>query len=440
MTDGVTMRQIGAGAAISLLAAVLIGVLLLGGCGARTGSDSAGADSTAAGTAEVDSGEAAAGSKEKAISVEAAMVWKGNLVTPIHADGAIRTPQSVEIRTKVGGDLVSVNVRDGDRVQKGQVIALLDQREFMLAVEESRHRYLAALAQAVADADSSGASDDVVEEFRRQRQELEDLQRRGTKTKEHVRQRTVELEMQALKAGAYRGDLFAQRTGLADARITEERARLSLEHSRITAPFAGTVHGVAVVAGATVSAGSVICRLVNNEQVEAAVNVLETDLGDLEEGRPALVVIPATGDTVAAFVSVISPILDEASRTCQVIMRFANPRMRLRSGMFARAQIAGFIYPDRLLVSTEAVLTRSERPLVFKVNGDRAQWLYVETGQRNDQWVEITSVSSGGSLAPGDRVVISDHLTLAHEARIQVRTTRDIQDRWITHSAHGTTP
>jgi hypothetical protein len=87
-------------------------------------------------------------------------------------------------------------------------------------------------------------------------------------------------------------------------------------------------------------------------------------------------------------------------------------------------------------VPREAVLMRDGRPLVFKVEGDRAQWLYVELGVNNDHLVEVIGVLQGGTLDPDDRVVVSDHLTLAHEAKIKVRKTVSTSDPWIS-SAQG---
>jgi Cu(I)/Ag(I) efflux system membrane fusion protein len=138
---------------------------------------------------------------------------------------------------------------------------------------------------------------------------------------------------------------------------------------------------------------------------------------------------------LAAQVDVISPQLDASTRTCEVVIRFDNARGRLRPGMYVRAEIAGFIYPQTLMVPGVAVLSRDDRPLVFKLDGNRAQWLYVDTGRQNDDWIEIEQVHSGGSLTPGDRVIVSDHLTLAHEAKIKVRRTRSPLDRWSFASA-----
>ncbi|MFO7610157.1 MAG: efflux RND transporter periplasmic adaptor subunit [Candidatus Krumholzibacteriia bacterium] len=420
-----------AGRLLVLMLALGLPAALAGGC--TGGQDGAGADSTAAASDSAATAAAPAEeaeTQEKAITVDVGTVRRGDLVMPIHADGAIRTPRSVEIRTKVGGELSEVLVRDGDRVTRGQLLGRIDPREHRIALEEARYRHLQALSQMAAEADTFTVNRTALQDFAAGQADLDRALARGTITGDEHRARLLELELGALDQGAFRDAVFQQRTGLADARLAEERAKLNLEYTEIRAPFAGTIQGLVMVAGQNVTAGQTVCALYNNDNLEAAVNVLEADLGDLAEGRPVLLAVPATGDTLRAQVDVISPTLDQASRTCEVLVRFANPDGRYRPGMFVRAQIAGFVFPGRLMVPKDAVLTRDDRPLVFKREDDRAKWLYVDTGLENDEWVEIAAVHSGGSLAPGDQVVVSDHLTLAHEARIKVRRTVPGSDRW----------
>jgi len=99
--------------------------------------------------------------------------------------------------------------------------------------------------------------------------------------------------------------------------------------------------------------------------------------------------------------------------------------------MFVRALIAGETFRDRLLVPREAILTRDDRPLLFKVEDNRAKWLYVQLGESNDDLIEITKVLQGGPLAPGDKVIVSDHLTLTHEAKVKVKKTLPNKDPWV---------
>lgn len=416
------------------LGCACLALLLVAGCFGQGGGDGAAADSTATTAAAADStgqdGDEEDGKKEKAIKVNVGAIRRGDLVLPVYADGSIRTPQSVMVRTKVGGELLGVQVRDGDRVKKGQLLARIDPREYEIALEESRYRHLQALSQMAAEADTFTVNHAAVADFTTARDELDRLVKRGAITREEHQNRILELEMSSLQKGAFREAVFQQRTGLAEARMAEERARLNLEYTEIRAPFAGIVQGLTMVAGEIVSVGTGVCTIVNNDQLEAVVNVLEADLGNLRQGRPVLLAMPATGDTLQARVDVISPILDEATRTIEIIVRFENPAGRYRPGMFVRAQIAGWVYHDKLLAPKSALLIRDNRPLVFKKDGDRAKWLYVDTGLENDEWVEILAVHSGGSLDAGDKVIVSDHLTLAHEALISVRKTVPGTDRW----------
>jgi RND family efflux transporter MFP subunit len=411
----------------------ILPLLLAVGCGG--GDSEAGDSSDSTAVAEADTSESSEPErKEKTITVDAAEVRQGELVIPIYADGAIRTPQSVDVRTKVAGEVVEVYVKDGDRVRRGQLLAKIDQRPYVLDLEESRYRHLQALTQIAVEGDTLNIQKETLDQFEEKRSEFEDLHRRGRMTRTEYQARLLQLELEALQGGAFRSEVLSQRTGLADAIVSEERAKLNLENTEIRAPFNGVVQGVDVVRGEIASVGITVCELYNNERLEAVVNVLEADLGNLVEGRPVLLAVPATGDTLRAEVDVISPYLDESSRTCEVLVRFENTEGRFRPGMFVRAEIAGWIYPDLLQVPKAAVLTRDDRPLVFKVVDDRAQWLYVDTGLENPNWVEILQVHSGGSLAPGEKVVVTNHLTLAHEAKIKVRRTQPPKDRWALAS------
>jgi len=423
---------------IPLLTALALTLALsLAGCGGSGDGDGGAADSTAADTSAADTTETVA-KTEKAIRVNAGLVRNGELVQPVYADGVLRTTQHVEVSSKLGGELVSVRVRNGDRVRAGQLLASIDAREYRIALEESRYRHIQALSEIAAEGEEQVADQDALSAFVEQRDALAALRSRREISEEEFQARLLDLELSSLKEGAFRQDTFAQRTGLADARIAEERARLNLEYTDIRAPFAGIVSGLSIVKGQNISVGQALCTVTDDTELEAVVNVLEADLGSLIEGRAALVGVPAVDDTIRAAVDVISPVLDETSRTCEVIIRFHNTDRKYRPGMFVRAEMAARIHADRLMVPREAVLTRDDRTLVFKVTDEpRAQWLYVDTGLENSEWIEILKVHSGGSLAEGEQVVVSDHLTLAHEAKLRIRKTVPANDRWA-FAAEGT--
>ncbi|MBD3162645.1 MAG: efflux RND transporter periplasmic adaptor subunit [Candidatus Eisenbacteria bacterium] len=428
----------GSGLGAVLLALFLASLVSVSGCGSggQAGDEDAADSATVASGEESPEGEAEeeAGEKkkerEKTTSVHAVRVARADLVVPIVAEGKIRARSSAEIRAEIGGRIDQVAVEEGSRVARGQLLVRLDGREYEVAIAEARSRYLEALSRLMIeeeDLTATGAGSEIEERL----VELWNRERDGEISREERLEREREIEVEALRKGTFRRDLVEARTGLAAARADEERGRLNLERTQIRAPFAGVVQGLDADPGERVAAGEVLCTIVDDRHIEAEVGVLESDLRGLEVGRPAFLAVPALEETLQVAIDVISPTIDPESRTCSVLLRFDNEGGRIRPGMFVRASIAGRTFEDRLLAPREAILTREGRPLLFRVEDDRAKWVYVALGPGNDTTVEIARVIQGGPLEAGASVVVSNHLTLTDDAKIKVRGTREIDDPWI---------
>lgn len=374
--------------------------------------------------------------KEKSTSVTASPVTRGDLVIPVIAEGSIRARHAAEIGFEISGKITKLWVREGQRVRKGQKLASLDDREYRLALEEANTRYLQSLGQLAVEEEGYD-SERAERSFAERSAELGELERSGEITRDERLDRELQLGMAAVRDGAYRRELIEARSGLSMARADAARLELDLERTVLLAPFSGVITELTLNPGERVQAGETLCRLVDDVNIEAAVGVLESDLGSVTVGRRALLTIPALGETRPLEVDVVSPDIDEDSRTCTVLLRLRSEDGRLKPGMFVRAEIAGEVFDDRLLVPNEAILTRDGRPVIFKVEDDRARWVYVQLGQRNDHVVEIKRVTQGGPLDPDTLVVVDNHLTLTHEAKIKVKKTRPVEDPWATPDEQG---
>lgn len=426
------------------LASLLLLLVFSAGCrvegeDGRNGTDPAEAEGEAeASTGQKDEGEAGENENEKegkkprretSTSVSAAPVVRGDLVIPVVAEGTIRARYETEIKFEISGKVTEVAVREGQRVRRGQRLVKLDDREYALALEEANSRYLQGLGQLAVEEEGYD-SERAERTLEQQRAELARMEAEGLITREERLDRELELGMDAVRDGAYRRELLEVRSGLAAARRDATRASLDIERTVLEAPFSGVITDLELTPGERVQAGQTLCRLVDDVNIEAEIGVLESDLGGVRKGRRALLSIPGLGETLEVKVDVVSPDVDADSRTCLVLMRFRSDDGRIKPGMFVRAAIAGTVLKDRLLVPREAVLTRDGRPVVFRVEGDRAKWVYVQLGERNDHLVEITRVDQGGPLDEGTKVVVDNHLTLTHDAKIRVRKTVSISDPW----------
>jgi RND family efflux transporter MFP subunit len=408
----------------------------------ETGADEAATENSAEGdSTQVGDGAAAAkdgaaqtddkpARRERSVSVTTTLARRTSLVVPVIAEGVVRARHTADIKFELGGRIANVHVQEGQRVRRGQALATLDDREYVVASEEARANTLDALGKLAVEDNYIGEPSDGAEELRVQLAELDALEDRGEITRDERRAREMDLGIAAVRDGAFRRELLEVRSGLAAARAAQQRAELNLERTVLRAPFAGVVSELTLNAGERAQIGENLCTVVDNVDIEADIGVLESDLKALKLGRPALVYIPALDLTVPAAVDVISPRIDPESRTCQVLVRLHSDDGKIKPGMFVRTSIAGEVYTDKLVVPREAILTRDGRPLLFRVEDGRAKWVYVELGLQNDHVVEIASVVQGGPVEEGTPVVIENHLTLTHDAKVKVRRTVPLVDPW----------
>jgi RND family efflux transporter MFP subunit len=431
-------RSAGAFWVLSLFVAVLAV-----GCGPgepgseEPATEEAGAEEAPEGTAAAESEAAAeegdnakAPRRERAASVTTALVMRRDLVLPVKAEGRVRARHASEIKFERAGRIDRVYVQEGQRVSRGQVLVRLDDRELRLSLEEATSRYLQGLGRLAVEEDAERQGNSAERTLDRQRADLERRERAGEINRQERLDLELELGMAAVREGAYRRELLEVRSGVAAARADAARLRIELERTEVRAPFAGVVSGLELSPGENVQVGQAVCRLVDDVNVEAAIGVLESDLALVAVGKPALLEVPALGRSIPLQIDVVDPEVAVDSRTCRVLLRLRGDEQGVKPGMFVRASIAGEVLADRLLVPREAIVTRDGRPVLFKVEDDRAKWVYVQLGRQNDQLVEIERIDQGGPLEPGTQVVVSNHLTMTHDAKIRVKETVEVPDPW----------
>jgi len=358
------------------------------------------------------------GGKETPILVEAEPVKQGELIQRISAQGRVHGYLQLDVVSELTAPLASIEVKDGQTVKKGDVIARLDEREFRMAVKEANSQLLSAKAEYLTydqglepNRSSGGAIEERLEQ-------LDQRRSKGEIDAESYRQERFMLELEQLRSGSKRNDVIAART-LDQAMVAVERAEWNLEKCTIRAPFDGVIFDLSVTAGQYLNPGTKIARLVNLNNLVVKGKVLESEIGQVIEGRSAKISFTAYPDMepVDGVVEAVSPFVNEEDKTVDTLIRFDNREGQIKPGMFAEVTLDAAILEDRLMVPKTAILPRDDRIVVFKISEDnRAKWEYVETGAENDQFVEITR----GDLAPGDLVLTNNHFTMGHDTLVKV--------------------
>jgi len=359
-------------------------------------------------TGQTGEGPAAAGAEapSSTAQVEAVVARRVDFPLRARASGHLRPWQRATLHAEASGQVEELTVEEGARVEEGTLLARLENREEQIALREARAKLLKARA-----------------EYRAKYGGEESL--------------TASADSALAPANPDRQATQAAASGLTAARQATQRARLELERTRITAPFAGRVADLkgggreggsgptGLSEGQYVASGQEICTLLQDRRMKVEAQVLESDFAQVRTGATARVHVPALGpraDSSAVFegeVRAVNPQVDPNAGTGRVTVSIPNPEGRLVSGLYANVWLETERLEERLVVPENAVLVRQGRDLVFVVEDGRAQWTYVEVGARSGERVEITK-----GAQPGDTVAVDGHFALAHDAPVEVTEVR----------------
>lgn len=349
------------------------------------------------------------------VPVETTRARRGELVMRITATGNAEATRLLEIESATEGIVRALPVTEGAVVDEGDLLVQLDDTELRLELERNREslvRALAAFAEKQAFLEEDAVDTGSLQELQRAWQQLA----QGMISQETFRDTVHPPRFDELFATISRDEVMAAQDRLLSARADYRQAQMRLERAAVRAPFGGQVGRVEIVEGARLGSSAPLMTLVDADPIRVRVEVLESESGLVERGRRARVRFAAYPDrTFEGRVETISPTVDPESKTLEVIVSLPNPDLRLKPGMFAQITLDAQVFEDRLLVPADAVLVRDDRPLVFLVEGDRAQWVYIEAGLRSDEWVEVLD-----GVEPGDLVITDGHYTLAHDSLVRI--------------------
>jgi HlyD family secretion protein len=372
--------------------AVLIVLVLAGGIYLRiTGSDTpeGGTNAAEGGEDAPDVSANASFATDVPIPVEGAVVVQDTLVVSVAAAAQAAAQRRATQKAQVQGRVTAVRVRENQRVGGAHVLLEIDPTEYQLGVDKAA----AALTRAEAQFREATLFDDQIADS------------------------TVRAE---------RSRVARAKSGLDEAEVVLREARLQLAHTRVTAPFAGRVANLEVVEGQWVSVGDELLSVVDLDPIKVEVQVLESEVGMLEEGRGAAVSFAAfPGQTFRGRIATINPMVETDTRTARVTVDIPNQDARILPGMYARVSLEAQKFPDRILVPRSAVLERDQRrTLVFVFEGENdtglSKWRYVTTGLSNDSLIEIVEHPETDMLQPGEVVLIDGHYTLIHDAHVRL--------------------
>jgi membrane fusion protein, multidrug efflux system len=335
--------------------------------------------------------------------------------TIIEAVGTVRARTIAVVASQVMGRVTSIPVSEGSRVEKGALLATIDDAAIKAQAAAAEGMVAEAVAArdeaegAVAQAEAGRTLAErtyarfvkLYEEKVITQQEFDEAEaKRTVAAKEYLRA----VEKRAQTAGR-----IAQARGQSDA------AKAMLSYTRVTAPFAGVVTGKKTDAGSMAVPGMPLLVLEDSRRYRLEAAVPEAHLSRLSVGSRAEVVLDTAPERpIPAAVSEIVPVVDPVSRTFLAKADVSGPG--LRTGMYGRLRFSAG--KEAVLAVPQAALSRAGGfDGVFVVTPDNvARLVVVKTGRPMGDRIEILS-----GLAPGSRVAVSPLDKLVDGAKVEIR-------------------
>ena len=329
---------------------------------------------------------------ETVSNVSVVSAQTANLPDLVEAVGTVRAAETSQLAAQMMGNIVELRVREGDHVQRGQVLAVIDDAQPRAGLDRAMAADLAAQQQtSVSESDLT-----LAEATFKRYQTLYDRKSVSPQEFDEIKARYHEAQA--------RREMV--RAGQAQAKAALQQARTALGYTHIVAPFDGLVTEKKADVGTLASPGMPIFTVEDLRRYRLEATVNETDLRYVRQGQQMSVSIDALGDReLKGKVIEIVPAADPASRSFLVKVELPSDPA-LRSGLFGRAK---FMRGERttLLIPRTAVIERGQLQGIYVLDQNRIAGLrYITLGKPSAQQVEVLAGLQSGEMLiadPGSR-------------------------------------
>ena len=359
--------------------------------------------------------------KKSFVKVRTIDLAKAPLIMYINTTGTAKAEKSVEIYPQISGYIEKLNVEENSYVRKGDILFTIDNQQYELNYQSAQDNLLKAKIDygmrknQIKDSDQTQNQAKLDEEIRK----LDEKRKSGSITSEQYENLKLDLEIEYLFNKGGSEEVLKSSTGLTQAMINYKKAKLDLEYTVVKANIDGYVADLKIVEGQQISGGFRSMNLVDYKSIIMEIPVLESEVSELKKGRKVEVKFEAMKDTVfTGVIKSVSAVVDKSTGTGMAQVKIPNKDLLIKSGMSGNVRIEGRIYNDKVIVPNEAILTRDNRKLVFTAEGSKAKWVYVTTGLSNFNSTEIILEKEDPKLKLGDKIIVTNNYTLAHDADI----------------------
>ena len=314
-----------------------------------------------------------------------------NLGLVIPVSGSVRPVLQAMVKSKVPGEVSRVNVREGERVTAGQVLASIDTADL-----RARHdMQLAMVAESHAKLDLARKNEQ---------------NNRALLAKNFISQTAFDSVASGLEVSESN-----YKSAAAQAAITQK----ALADAQVRAPFAGIVAKRVVNVGEKVTTDAPIMQIVDLSRMELEAPVPVSDIPGIKVGQE--IAFRVDGFSEREFkgkVERVNPSAEVGSRSISIFVALPNSDGALKGGMFANGTLAAASRASVNAIPLAALITEGGQSFVYTMKDGKVERKPVTTGNRS---VELGLVEVRDGLPPGAQVITVKADGLKHGASVVVR-------------------
>lgn len=295
------------------------------------------------------------------------------------SNGTLSASKKVDMRFESPEIIEEIYVKNGERVTKGQKIAMLTQFKLKTAINQAR---------------------DILEKSKLELQDV--LISQG-----YVLRDSLKVPVEIMKIAKIKSNYQ-------NSIIQYKLAQYNLNNSILYAGFDGLVANLFSKRYNMPPPADPFCTIIGNSDLEADFMVLESELALINKGdKVNISPFSINNYTITGTIEEINPIVD-ANGMVRIKAKVFDSKNKLYDGMNIKVRIQRSI-GKQLVVPKEALVLRNNKKVVFTTKNGKAMWNYVQTGFENSTGYVITE-----GLVEGDNVIYDGNLNLAHETPIKI--------------------
>jgi RND family efflux transporter MFP subunit len=292
----------------------------------------------------------------------------------------VKLPGTVESRlistvaSEVSGLVIEYSVREGQKIEKGQVLARLRKEDIELRLREARAQLMEDEARLELAERTTNRIRELLEKGAASQQDLDDN----------------ESEFNALQRRIER------------LRAVIDQLDYDLQRTVITAPFSGIVVQESTQLGEWIDVGGTVIELMSMDQLEVRIDLPERFFDSVRLGTRSRVSFEAIpGVEVSGTISAIIPRADPQSRTFPVRLKIPNESGRIGVGMLAEVDLFIGSSFETTIIPKDAVVVQGRTQFVFVLDDESVvHQTEVQTGTALGAWIAVK-----GSIQPGQRII-----------------------------------